>query len=153
MEDFVILNGDTVQFIPQSFQPALLTMSTAFITAAQLSPVMAGFFTVNGRIPCVEGDEQRAVVVNCSYTSGPYQIPGFGTLRIETLPPVNYAQNTRIGGKRVLVKGSPFPARFDVVTPAQLPPTPPAFAPVPDPMPFYRGLAMFMTSNTTKRVS
>lgn len=151
MEDFVIVDGDWVQFLP-AFAPANVVVQMATISATRFPPSLAGYFTVNGKAPCVEGDEQRVMVPGCVYMTPQFSIPGTGTLKIESLSPTQFAQNTRIGGKRVILRGMQFPARFDVQMPARQPPVGPV-PPIPDPMPSYRGFAMFVTTNTTKKAS
>ena len=150
MEDFAIVDGDWVQFLP-AFPPANVVVQMARISATRFPPSMPGYFDVNGRAPCVEGDEQRVLVPGCVYMTPQFSIPGTGTLRIEVLLPTNFAQNTRIAGKRVIVRGTQFPARFEVQNPARQPMAP--VGPIPDPMTIYRGFAMFVTTNMTKKVS
>ena len=150
MEDFVVVDGDWVQFLP-AFPPANVVVQMARISASKFPPSLPGNFDVNGKAPCVEGDEQRVIVPGCVYITPQFSIPGIGTLRIETLTPMQLAQNTRIAGKRVILRGMQFPARFEVQSPARQP-LPPGAA-IPDPMPLYRGFAMFVTSNATRKAS
>jgi hypothetical protein len=151
MEDFVIIDGDLVQFLP-AFPPANVIVQMGRMSATRFPPSVPGSFTVNGKAPCVEGDEQRVMVPGCIYMTPQFSIPGIGTLKIEMLTPSNLTQAARIGGKRVIVRGTQFPARFEVQSPARQPPTG-ASAPMPDPITMYRGLAMFVTTNTTKKLS
>ena len=150
MEDFVIVDGDWVQFLP-AFPPANVVVQMAKISATRFPPSMPGYFDVNGKAPCVEGDEQRVMVPGCIYMTPQFPIPGTGTLKIEMLLPTNFAQHTRIAGKRVILRGMQFPARFEVQNPARQP-MPPGGV-IPDPMMIYRGFATFMTANTTKKAS
>ena len=68
---------------------------------------------------------------------------GIGTLEL-TLMPDNKTVKTE-NGKKILIKGATFVAKFNVQTPAQQP-TP--AGPVPDPVAVKPGQAQFITTNT-----
>jgi hypothetical protein len=144
MEQFILVDGDTVMFLPV-FGLAIVTVMPGRITASGGATDL-----IQGRRACVEGDERSVVVPGCVYFSGAHSIPGVGTLKIDRLAPDQLAQNTRFGGKRALLVGTAmFTARFEVQSAAQMP-APPA-GNIPDPMPFYSGQGRFITSNVTRR--
>jgi hypothetical protein len=67
-----------------------------------------------------------------------------GMLTIDSLAPNQKGVQTKCGGKAVLLKGSTFTAKLQVMSPAQ---QPTATGPVPDPMTQYTGTGMFVTTN------
>jgi hypothetical protein len=81
------------------------------------------------------------------YVAPPYVIPGTGTLKIASLAGDQKAQKSAVGGKRVLLKGSVFTAKFEVQSPAMQPPPGPG-SPIPDATPQYSGQGTFVTTNT-----
>ncbi len=138
MSDFILVDGDTVTFMP-SFGAAIVVVAPGTLSGS-------GPGKIGGKAACVDGDETNVQVQGCAYTSGAFTVPGVGTLMIDTLGGDQKAQNTKTGGKAVLLKGSTFTAKFQVQTPAQAPPT----ASTPDPMAMYSGgSGTFMNTNTT----
>lgn len=136
--DFILIDGDTVQFMP-SFGPA-----TVVVLPGQTKG--SGPSTFSGKKVCVAGDEDSVKVEGCMYISGAFSIPGTGTLKIAALGSDQTAQHTQSGGKKMLLKGSMFQAKFEVQSPAQ---QPTAGGPVPDPMTQYSGgQGQFITTNT-----
>ena len=136
--DFILINNDIAQFLP-SFGAAIVIGRPGTIRAS-------GASSFNGKKVCVEGDEDSVQVQGCMYTSGAFVIPGTGTLKIAALGGNQTAQHTRSGGKKMLLKGSMFQAKFEVLSPAQ---QPSAAGPIPDPMPQYTGgQGQFITTNT-----
>ena len=98
---------------------------------------------IGGKPACLEGDELPAALkAPMQYTSPPFVTPGTGTLEI-TLLPTNKTVKTE-NGKKILIKGATFTAKFKVQTPAQQP-TP--AGPVPDPVAVKPGTAQFITTN------
>jgi len=98
---------------------------------------------VGGAPACLEGDElPPAIKVPLTYTAPPFVTPGTGTLQL-TLTPTNKTLMTE-NGKKILIKGQQFIAKFNVQTPAQQP-TP--AGPVPDPVAVKPGTAQFITTN------
>ena len=75
-----------------------------------------------------------------------YSIPGVGTLSIQSLGGNQKAKKNKSAGKPLLLKGSTFTAKFQVMTPAQQPPKGPT-PPIPDATPQYSGTGSFMTTN------
>jgi hypothetical protein len=78
--------------------------------------------------------------------SGSFVTPGTCTLTIQQLGSDQLSMKTTIGGKKVIVKGTTFTAKMQVMSPAMQPNPPPA-APTPDPVPMNTGTGMFITSN------
>lgn len=137
--DFILIDGDTVQFMP-SFGAATVVVQPGTISGG-------GDATFGGKKVCVKGDEDGVKVAGCMYTSGAYCIPGTGTLKISALGSDQTTQHTKTGGKKMLLKGSTFQAKFEVQTPAQQPT--PGGSPVPDAMTQYSGgSGQFITTNS-----
>ena len=136
MADFILVDGDTVMFIP-IFSPAMVVPLPGKLKGS--APA-----TISGKKICVLGDETKVEVKGCVYMTPQYIIPGSGTLKIKALAGNQKASKTRSGGKAVLLKGSTFSAEFQVQMKAQQP-TP--GGPVPDTMSSYSGKGMFIPSN------
>lgn len=139
MSDFILIDGDRASFAP-GFGAALVVVRPGELKGS-------GPATLNGKKVCVAGDEGRVEVPGCSYMTPQYSIPGSGTLKIAALADNQRASKTRTGGKKVLLKGGSFTARFEVQTPARQPPPGPG-APIPDATPAYSGSGVFVTTNT-----
>jgi hypothetical protein len=136
--DYILIDGDIAQFMP-SFGAAIVIVRPGTLRAS-------GASTFRSKKVCVAGDEDSVQVQGCMYTSGAFVIPGTGTLKIAALGGNQTAQHTRSGGKKMLLKGSMFQAKFEVQSPAQ---QPSAAGPIPDPMPQYSGgQGQFITTNT-----
>jgi hypothetical protein len=136
MPDFILLSGDTANFLP-SFGPAMVTVMPGMImgTGARSK--------ATGKIFCVAGDEKSVMVLGCPYISGAYSAPGTGILKILALAPNQVALRTKSAGKPVLLKGQMFDAIFEVMAPALNP----AIG-APDPMIQYPGgKGMFVSTN------
>jgi hypothetical protein len=136
-DDFVIVTGDMIQvtIAPPAIVPQLVAPVPLIGTSQK---VMVG-----GKPICLEGDElPPALKAPMPYTAPPFVTPGTGTLEV-TLMPNNKTLQTD-NGKKILVKGATFIAKFNVQTPAQMPtPT----GPVPDPVAVKPGTAQFITTN------
>lgn len=139
MSDFILLDGDTAQFLPA------FGLATVIVQPGQL--VASGAATVGGVKVCVEGDEASVEVAGCTYTAGPYSIPGAGTLKIKQLAGDQVASKTQSGGKPVLLRGGQFDAVFEVQSPAKQPPKGTA-PPEPDGTTSYDGKGSFVAANT-----
>ncbi len=137
--DYVVKTGDFIKFtIPP---PTVVPMIMAPVPLVGTSTDM----TVMGMPVCLEGDELPPMLrAPMPYTSPPFVTPGVGTVSV-TLLPLNKTMTTK-NGKALLIKGTPFPAEFNVTTPA-MQPTP--GGPVPDPVMKKPGLAEFITTNVT----
>ncbi|KAF3886728.1 MULTISPECIES: hypothetical protein [Nostocales] len=135
MLDFILIAND-----PAIFNP---TFGKAIVVVFPRTLSGTGRATVQGRTICVEGDEKRVIVPGCPYTSPPFVTPGAGTLSIQSLNPNQKATRVKSGGKAVLLKGSTFNARFQVMVPAIQPSLPP----ISDPVPVYTGTGTFFTTN------
>ena len=139
MADFVLIDGDTVVFLP-AFTPA-----TVIVQPGKLEG--SGPATMGGKKICVEGDESKVSVAGCTYMTPQYSIPGSGTLKIASLAGDQKAKKTKTGGKAVLLKGGNFTAKFEVQSPAQQPPPGPG-SPIPDATTQYSGKGTFVPGNT-----
>ncbi len=137
MEDFVILHGDQVTFMP-AFGAAVVVVRPGVMQGS-------GKMTLTGKKVCLEGDEKQLSVPGCLYTAGPFSIPGVGTIQISALSPNQLSKKTKLGGKALVLKGANLVAKLLVQTPAQQP-APPG-PPVPDPVPQYAGVGSFITTN------
>lgn len=139
MEDFVLIDGDQVIFLP-SFGAATVVPRPGKLEGS-------GPGTHKGKSLCVEGDEGKVSVAGCVYTTPQYCIPGTGTLKIAALAGDQKAKKTSTGGRAVLLKGTKLTAKLEVQSPAQQPPPGPG-SPIPDPTSRYDGQGMFITTNT-----
>ncbi|HEX4701931.1 MAG TPA: hypothetical protein VH352_07375 [Pseudonocardiaceae bacterium] len=136
--DFIIKTGDMLQVTITP--PAIVPQLTAPVPLVGSSTSLI----VGGSPACLQGDELPMVLqAPLPYTAPPFVIPGMGTLQL-TLTPTNTTMMTTNAGKKILVKGQQFIAKFNVQTPAQQP-TP--AGPVPDPVAVKPGTAQFITTN------
>ncbi|MEH2154087.1 hypothetical protein [Nostoc sp.] len=135
MLDFILITGDRAIFNP-IFGKAIVAVRPGILTGT-------GIPTVNKKEICIFGDEKKVIVPGCSYTSPPNITPGTGTLFIQSLPPNQKARKVKSKRTAVLLKGTTFTARFQVILPAQTPTIPPT----PDPIPIYLGTGFFTTTN------
>src|SRR5262245_16101258 len=138
MSDAILLDGDVFEF-PAAFLPT----ATMLAGPPQGKMKASGKATVEGKKVCVKGDEKNVKVENLAYTAGPFSVPGKGTAELVTLiDQVGLFASS--GGKKVLLKGTQFIAKFQVQTPAKL--VTPA-GETPDPVPQYIGFGRFQTGN------
>ena len=119
MSDFIIIEGDKANFLP--------TFGLATVVVQPGTMQASGVDELNGKKVCVEGDESKLSVPGCMYMTSIHTIPGSGTLKIAALAGNQKATKTKSGGKKVILKGAMFTAKFEVQSPAQQPP------PVPGP--------------------
>ncbi|MEH1924306.1 hypothetical protein [Nostoc sp.] len=138
MPDFILITGDRVIFNP-TFGKAIVVVRPGILTGT-------GRATVNKKTICIDGDDKKVLVPGCSYTSPPNVTPGTGILSIQSLAINQRARRVKSRRKAVLLKGSIFTAKFQVIVPAQVPPTP-VSPPIPDPIPVYIGTGFFTTTN------
>ncbi len=139
--DQIIRTGDQAQFNP-TFGAAILLAPAIGIITSSVPTVFA--VRMNA---CVQGDEATVVVPGIPYMSGSFVTPGVCTLTIMALGADQTSMRTKIGGKPVIVKGTTFTAKMQVIAPA-MQPNPPA-PPIPDPVPMNTGTGMFITTNAT----
>ena len=144
MSDVILIDGDLAMFQP-TFGAATVVVQPGRITAS-------GPAHVTGKPACVAGDESSVSVPGCTYIAGQYSIPGTGTLEIASLAGDQQAQTTSTGGKKLLLKGSTFTARFSVMAPAMQPPPGPG-SPIPDATPSYSGSGSFVAVDATVKAS
>lgn len=136
MSDFILTTGDLAMFNPMFGQ--------AIVTVIPGNIVGSGKAKINQKLICVDGDEKTVIVPGCPYMTPVHNIPGVGMLSIASLAANQKAQRTKSNSKPVLLKGSTFTAKFQVMVPAQQP-TP--AGPIPDATPQYSGTGSFMTTN------
>lgn len=136
MVDYILITGDKAMFNP--------TFGQAIVTVRPGDLIGTGKDKINQKLVCVDGDEKKVIVPGCSYMTPQYSIPGVGTLSITSLGGNQKALKTKSNSKPVLLKGSSFQAKFQVMTPAQQPSAP---SPIPDATPQYSGTGTFMTTN------
>lgn len=144
MSDLVIIDGDSVQFLP-TFGAANVVVRPGKISASG-SPS-----SVESKLVCVEGDESSVKVPGCAYATPQYSIPGAGTLKIDSLANDQLSQIASCQDKALILKGNQFNAVFEVQTPAQQPQ--PSGSPVPDSTPSYSGKGSFINQNTLYQAS
>lgn len=137
----IIRTGDQVQFMPNFGAAILLAPAITVITGSAMTSN-----AVKMNI-CVMGDEKKVILPGIPYMSGSFVIPGVCALTIMQLGPDQLSKTVKAGGKFVIIKGTTFTAKMQVVAPA-MQPNPPA-PPVPDPVPINMGTGMFITSNMT----
>lgn len=135
--DQIIVTGDQAIFLP-NFGSAIVTPIPGVIVGS------ASTCSVTKKPACIDGDEKSVVVPGVVYINAAYTIPGVGTLTIQKLGGDQLSKKTKIMGKNVIVKGTFFDAKFQVMTPAQMP-TP--GGPVPDAVPQFMGKGQFIPSN------
>ena len=135
LTDNILTDGDRVIFSP-SFGIATVVVKPGTIRGS-------GPAKIDGKKICVDGDEKDVQVPGCSYISGPYSVPGTGTLKISKLASNQITRESKTGGKAILLKGGDFTAKFEVQSPAKMPPN----ANTPDPSPEYSGSGSFVASN------
>lgn len=138
MADYILTTGDTAVFKP-SFGAATVVVAPGTLSGT-------GRAMIGSKMVCVEGDEATVIVPGCAYQTPVYSIPGVGILSIDSLASDQKAQKTTSGGKKVLLKGGDFNAKFQVTVPAMQPP-PGTAPPVPDSTPSYSGNGSFVTTN------
>ena len=98
-----------------------------------------------GKPVCVEGDELAPMLkAPMPYTAPPFVTPGMGKWEI-ILQPANKTSKGKDSGKKMLLKGATFQAKFQVSSPA-MQPTP--AGPVPDPVMVKMCTAQFITMQT-----
>lgn len=138
MADLILMDGDQAVFMP-AFSPAIVVVQPGKLAGS-------GPATIGGKKICVDGDESKVSVPGCAYMTPQYSIPGTGTLKISALAGNQKATKTQTGGKKMLLKGGNFTAKFEVQSPAKQPPPGPG-SPIPDATPQYTGNGMFVTTN------
>lgn len=133
--DSIITDGDEVKFLP--------AFSGAFVSVKPIKIKASGTTTIKGKKICVEGDEKKVEITNCSYITPPFTIPGSGTLKIKQLASDQLTHKTKSGNKSVILKGKLFTALFEIKSPAKQPPP----VNTPDPVPVYIGQGKFISGN------
>lgn len=137
----IIRTGDQVQFMPNFGAAILLAPAITVITG---SAVTSNAVKMN---ICVVGDELKVMLPGIPYMSGSFVTPGVCMLSIMMLGPDQLSKTVKAGGKFVILKGTTFTAKMQIIAPA-MQPNPPA-PPIPDPVPLNMGKGMFITTNMT----
>lgn len=138
MSKFIVVDGDTVTFLPTYGAALVVPIPTTIAGTASKTKV-------TGKPACLEGDEKDVKSSGCMYVAPPYVIPGTGTLKIDKLNSDQLTEKTKIEGKKAILQGSMFDAVFEVQSPAQQPGTPPT----PDSTSKYSGgKGSFVPSNS-----
>jgi contractile injection system spike tip protein len=107
MTDLIIVDGDTVTFLPTFGAAIVVPVPTTIAGSAAKTKV-------GTKAPCLEGDEKNVQAAGCMYTTITYSVPGTGTLKIDKLNSDQLTGKTTIEGKKVILKGSTFDAVFEV---------------------------------------
>lgn len=136
MSDFILVTGDLAIFNP-IFGQATVTVLPGVITGS-------GKATISKKIICIDGDEKTVIVPGCPYVTPIFTIPGVGTLLIESLATDQKARRVKSSRKPVLLKGSTFKAKFQVIVPA---------GNGADLTPYYMGSGTFVTTNVRVRAT
>lgn len=134
MPDFILIDGDIAQFLP-NFGAAVVVVQPGALRGS-------GRSTYRNKPLCIRGDEGSVQVPGCMYISGAFSNPGTGTLKISALGSDQLARQTRSNGEPVLLKGSRFEAVFEVQSPATN--NSGGF----DTTPQYSGSGQFVSANT-----
>jgi hypothetical protein len=141
MNNYVIRATDLANFIP-NFSGAIVTVPTF--------PMIATDDMRAENIPvCLDGDQNLVIIPGCAYVRLPYYIEGAGVVTISGLNVNQLSVNTIYKGRRVILLGSTFEAKFTVVSPAWKP----GETWVPDSVGSYDGTGFFTTTNTKVKVS
>lgn len=138
MSDIMLTTGDMAIFEP-TFGQAIVTVLPGVLAGS-------GPATLDSKTICLDGDESSVVVPGCPYISGAFVTPGVGILMIDSLGSDQLTTKTTYQGKAIMLQGSNFVAKFQVLAPAIEPSVPP----VPDPTPEYSGQGSFLSVNINK---
>jgi hypothetical protein len=140
MSDIVIIDLDTLQFLPQFGNRLVTPLGPAQIRGN-------GQATINGRKVCISGDENR-VRIRAAYTTPTHTIPGTGVITIASLGSHQLARHVS-SDEALIIQGTQFTARFQPETPAQMPPP----ANTPDPTAPSDGQGLFIPSQFVVKAS
>src|SRR5256885_2886323 len=102
MSDLIIVDGDTVSFLP-AFGLAIVTLPPVLNTTISAS---AATTKVGTKAPCLEGDEKNVQLSGCSYIAGAFSVPGQCTLKIDKLNSDQVTQTTEIDRKSTRLNSS-----------------------------------------------
>jgi hypothetical protein len=133
MTDIIIIDSDNALFMPV-FGMAVVVVRPGKLTGS-------GKTTVSGKKICLAGDEKKVEVLGCMYVTPQFVIPGSGTLKIAALDAGQLSKTTKDSGKKIILKGSAFTAKFEVQSPAK------DSALNPDPLSQYSGSGNFISTN------
>jgi hypothetical protein len=136
--DLVLRTGDQAIFDPV-FGVATVVAPPGIITGSSRAKN-------DGAVVCVQGDEATVVVTTATY-SNPSYTGGSGILTIVSLGPDQMATRNKSGRRPVLLRGSVFRARLQVVKPAT------NANGDPDKTLVYQGTGRFVSANTRVRAT
>jgi hypothetical protein len=146
MPDWIIMENDQAIFIPV-FGAAVVVVQPGIMKAT-------GKTTITGKKICLVGDEKDVSVPGCMYITSIHSIPGTGPWKIDALAGDQQSQKTSSGGKKIIVKGSTFTAKFEVQVAAKDPSTIPSMGkPTDDTTTSYSGSGNFVTTNMKFKIS
>jgi len=137
MADFVLLDGDQVEFVSRFGDATVVVEPGVIQGTADVS--------YRSKSLCLEGDEERVLVEGCRYVSGAFNIAGVGRLKIKRLGANQVSQKMTFKGRHVLLKGHAFEAVFEVQQPASQ--LQPPGRPLLDPVKSYQGQGNFRSAN------
>jgi hypothetical protein len=141
-EDVMIVDNDQIQ----------ITIDSPTVVPALMAPVSlqaSGFTKVSDNKVCIEGDEiPPSLKSPLMYMNPPYVVPGTGKVSVTLKDANKTSVTTDDGDKKILLKGSTFDAKFDVQSPAKMPPN---SGSTPDPNSSYSGTAQFISTNTLSK--
>ena len=107
--DLILRTGDQAIF-DSAFGPAQVIAGPGVIMGSSRAKI-------DGAAVCVQGDEGSVIVTGASYSVPPLA-GGIGILTISALASDQTAQKGNSGRRALLLRGSKFQARLQVVTPA-----------------------------------
>jgi hypothetical protein len=139
MTDLIMVDGDTVTFMPSFGLATVVPIPTTISTSAATTKV-------GSKGPCLEGDEKNVQSAGCLYTTATHTLPGTGTLKIDKLNSDQVTTKTTIEGKKVILKGSTFDAVFEVQAGAKTSSSPPVLDTVTK---YSGGKGSFVPTNAT----
>ncbi|MCG8700919.1 MAG: hypothetical protein MI922_22900 [Bacteroidales bacterium] len=134
--DQIIVDGDNVEF---SFVGVTIQVPPVKIESS-------GNIKISNRRVCLEGDEKK-IMKQCPYFTTSHPTPGIGLLTIKQLSENQLSGHSKIGGKRILMKGSTFQWEFKATQPAMDP------LGSPDPVKEFSGTGKLIPSNNTTKAS
>jgi hypothetical protein len=145
MNNYVICLNDQAVFNP-AFPP---NGTGAMVTVPPFLMLATDDLKAQNIPVCLDGDQNLVIIPGCPYIRGVYFVPGTGIVTIKNLGVDQLSINTTYKGRRVILLGSVFEAKFTVVSPAWKP----GETWIPDSTPSYDGNGFFTTTNYKVKVS
>lgn len=139
MNDYVIVNGDMLMWLPPFGAAVTMGPPMGMVIAS------AKKVKVTKKPVALVGDEMKWMSLPIGYIAGGWVIPGVAIAKVKMLAPNQKTKKTKVEGKNVIIKGIFYMGYLMVMAPAMMP-TP--GGPVPDPMPMHMpGMGKFINSN------